>query len=167
VSGESYTIKELSRITGYSANTIRGYIKSTKIKANLVNGKYQVDQAEAERFFKVGNQAGTTSTTKIDTNFDTNLVTELKDRIHQLESDKAFLQKQILDLQETIKMLTIRKLPGYQENTKGVLTRVKEWFVGKFYSPPLAKNAIKYEKNFQNIGFISFLLKYSTKTFLF
>jgi DNA-binding transcriptional MerR regulator len=131
VSGESYTIKELSRITGYSANTIRGYIKSTKIKANLVNGKYQVDQAEAERFFKVGNQAGTTSTTKIDTKIDTNLVTELRDRIHQLESDKAFLQKQILDLQETIKMLTIRKLPGYQENTKGVLTRVKEWFVGK------------------------------------
>jgi len=131
VSGESYTIKELSRITGYSTNTIRGYIKSTKIKANLVNGKYQVDQAEAERFFKVGNKAGTTSTTKIDTKIDTNLVTELRDRIHQLESDKAFLQKQILDLQETIKMLTIRKLPGYQENTKGVLTRVKEWFVGK------------------------------------
>ncbi len=131
MSGESYTIKELSRITGYSTNTIRGYIKSTKIKANLVNGKYQVDQAEAERFFKVGNQAGTTSTTKIDTKIDTNLVTELRDRIHQLESDKVFLQKQILDLQETIKMLTIRKLPGYQENTKGVLTRVKEWFVGK------------------------------------
>ena len=131
MSGESYTIKELSRITGYSTNTIRGYIKGNKLKANLVNGKYQIDQAEAERFFKVGNQAGTTSTTKIDTNFDTNLVTELKDRIHQLESDKVFLQKQILDLQETIKMLTIRKLPGYQENTRGVFTRVKEWFVGK------------------------------------
>ncbi|HQK83177.1 MAG TPA: helix-turn-helix domain-containing protein [Atribacter sp.] len=131
MSGESYTIKELSQITGYSTNTIRGYIKGNKLKANLVNGKYQIDQAEAERFFKVGNQAGTTSTTKIDTNFDTNLVTELKDRIHQLESDKAFLQKQILDLQETIKMLTIRKLPGYQEDTRGVLTRVKEWLVGK------------------------------------
>ena len=131
VSGESYTIKELSQITGYSTNTIRGYIKGNKLKANLVNGKYQIDQAEAERFFKVGNQVGTTSTTKIDTNFDTNLVTELKDRIHQLESDKAFLQKQILDLQETIKMLTIRKLPGYQEDTRGVLTRVKEWLVGK------------------------------------
>ena len=131
MSGESYTIKELSQITGYSTNTIRGYIKGNKLKANLVNGKYQIDQAEAERFFKVGNQVGTTSTTKIDTNFDTNLVTELKDRIHQLESDKAFLQKQILDLQETIKMLTIRKLPGYQEDTRGVLTRVKEWLVGK------------------------------------
>ena len=128
MSGESYTIKELSRITGYSTNTIRGYIKSTKIKAHLVNGKYQVDQVEAERFF---NTSLVTSTTKKDTNFDTSLVTELRDRIHQLESDKAFLQKQILDLQETIKMLTIRKLPGYQENTKGVLTRVKEWFVGK------------------------------------
>lgn len=131
MSGESYTIKELSRITGYSTNTIRGYIKSTKIKAHLVNGKYQIDQAEAERFFKMGNQAGTTSTTKNDTKIDTNLVTELKERIHQLESDKAFLQKQILDLQETIKMLTIRKLPGYQEDTRGVLTRVKEWFTGK------------------------------------
>jgi DNA-binding transcriptional MerR regulator len=133
VSGESYTIKELSRITGYSANTIRGYIKSTKIKANLVEGRYQVDQAEAERFFKVGKKIGTTSTTKIGNQNDTNLVTELKDRIHQLESDKAFLQKQILDLQETIKMLTIRKLPGYQEDTRGVLTRVKEWFTGKSY----------------------------------
>ena len=131
MSGESYTIKELSRITGYSTNTIRGYIKGNKLKAYLVEGRYQVDQAEAEKVFKVGNQAGTTSTTKIDTKNDTNLVTELKDRIHQLESDKAFLQKQILDLQETIKMLTIRKLPGYQEDTRGVFTRVKEWLVGK------------------------------------
>jgi len=131
VSGESYTIKELSRITGYSANTIRGYIKSTKIKANLVEGRYQVDQAEAERFFKVGKKIGNTNDTKTGTQIDTNLVTELRDRIHQLESDKAFLQKQILDLQETIKMLTIRKLPGYQEDTRGVLTRVKEWFTGK------------------------------------
>lgn len=131
MSGESYTIKELSQITGYSTNTIRGYIKSTKIKANLVNGKYQVDQAEAERFFKVGNQAGTTSTTKIDTKIDTNLVTELRDRIHQLESDKAFLQRQILDLQDTIKGLTIRRLPGYQEDTRGVFTKVREWLVGK------------------------------------
>ena len=128
MSGESYTIKELSRITGYSANTIRGYIKSTKIKANLVNGKYQVDQAEAERFFKVGKKIGNTNDTKTGTQIDTNLVSELRDRIHQLESDKAFLQRQILDLQETIKMLTIRKLPGYQEDTRGVLTRVKEWF---------------------------------------
>ena len=127
MSGESYTIKELSRISGYSINTIRGYIKSTKIKAQLVNGKYQIDQAEAERFFKVGNQAGNISTTKIDTN----LITELKERIHQLENDKAFLQRQILDQQETIKMLTVRKLPVYQSDTRGIFTKVKEFLVGK------------------------------------
>ena len=125
---KSYTIKELSRITGYSVNTIRGYIKSNKIKAHLVNGKYQVDQVEAERFF---NTSLVTSTTKKDTNFDTSLVTELKERIHQLESDKAFLQRQILDLQDTIKGLTIRRLPGYQEDTRGVFTKVREWLVGK------------------------------------
>ncbi len=125
---KSYTIKELSRITGYSVNTIRGYIKSNKIKAHLVNGKYQVDQAEAERVF---NTSLVTSTTKKDTNFDTSLVTELRDRIHQLESDKAFLQRQILDLQDTIKGLTIRRLPGYQEDTRGVFTKVREWLVGK------------------------------------
>ncbi len=128
MSGESYTIKELSRITGYSTNTIRGYIKSTKIKAHLVNGKYQVDQAEAERFFSTNL---VTSTTKKDTNFDTSLVTELRDRIHQLESDKAFLQRQILDLQDTIKGFTIRRLPGYQEDTRGVFTKVREWLLGK------------------------------------
>ena len=125
---KSYTIKELSRITGYSVNTIRGYIKSNKIKAHLVNGKYQVDQVEAERFF---NTSLVTSTTKKDTNFDTSLVTELKERIHQLESDKAFLQRQILDLQDTIKGLTIRRLPGYQEDTRGLFTKVREWLVGK------------------------------------
>ena len=125
---KSYTIKELSRITGYSVNTIRVYIKSNKIKAHLVNGKYQVDQVEAERFF---NTSLVTSTTKKDTNFDTSLVTELRDRIHQLESDKAFLQRQILDLQDTIKGLTIRRLPGYQEDTRGLFTKVREWLVGK------------------------------------
>ncbi|HQK84043.1 MAG TPA: hypothetical protein PLK24_08905 [Atribacter sp.] len=131
MSGKTYTIKELSQITGYSKNTIRGYIKSTKIRANLVGGAYQVDQAEAEKVFKVGKIISSTNDTNSGTQIDTNLITEMKDRIHQLESDKAFLQKQILDLQETIKMLTIRKLPGYQENTRGILTRVKEWFVGK------------------------------------
>jgi len=131
VSGKTYTIKELSQITEYSKNTIRGYIKSTKIRANLVGGAYQVDQAEAEKVFKVGKIISSTNDTNSGTQIDTNLITEMKDRIHQLESDKAFLQKQILDLQETIKMLTIRKLPGYQENTRGILTRVKEWFVGK------------------------------------
>ncbi|OQA61585.1 MAG: hypothetical protein BWY41_00068 [Candidatus Atribacteria bacterium ADurb.Bin276] len=131
MNGKTYTIKELSQITGYSKNTIRGYIKSTKIRANLVEGRYQVDQAEAERVFRVGKKTGSVEDTKNGSQNDTSLVTELRDRIHQLESDKAFLQKQILDLQETIKMLTIRKLPGYQEDTRGVLTRVKEWFVGK------------------------------------
>ena len=131
VSGESYTIKELSRITGYSTNTIRGYIKGNKIKANMVNGKYQIDQAEAERFFKVGKKIESTNDTKTGTKIDTNLITELKERIHQLENDKAFLQRQILDQQETIKMLTIRKLPGYQEDTRGVFAKLKEFFVGK------------------------------------
>ena len=131
MNGKTYTIKELSRITGYSANTIRGYIKSTKLRAYLVEGRYQVDQAEAERVFRVGKKTGSVEDTKNGSQNDTNLVTELRDRIHQLESDKAFLQKQILDLQETIKMLTIRKLPGYQEDTRGVFTRVKEWFIGK------------------------------------
>jgi len=89
VSGESYTIKELSRISGYSINTIRGYIKSTKIKAQLVNGKYQIDQAEAERFFKVGNQAGNISTTKIDTN----LITELIPLILRINNDNNRIKR--------------------------------------------------------------------------
>ena len=131
VSGESYTIKELSRISGYSINTIRGYIKSTKIKAQLINGKYQIDQAEAERFFKVGKKIESTNDTKTGTKIDTNLITELKERIHQLENDKAFLQRQILDQQETIKMLTVRKLPVYQSDTRGIFTKVKEFLVGK------------------------------------
>ncbi len=131
MNGKTYTIKELSQITGYSVNTIRGYIKSTKIRAYLVGGRYQIDQAEAERVFRVGKKTGSVEDTKNGSQNDTSLVTELRDRIHQLESDKAFLQKQILDLQETIKMLTIRKLPGYQEDTRGIFTKVKEFFVGK------------------------------------
>ena len=46
---KSYTIKELSQITGYSMNTIRGYIKTGKLKAQLVNNRYQIPQEEAER----------------------------------------------------------------------------------------------------------------------
>jgi len=120
MSGESYTIKELSQITGYSPNTIRGYIKAGKLKAQLVNNRYQIPQEEAERVFKVGKSITT----------DTNLVTELKNRISELESDKAFLQKQVMDLQETIRLLTIKQLPGNQKSNKGVFTRVKEFFTG-------------------------------------
>ncbi len=61
---------------------------------------------------------------------DTELVTELRNRINQLESDKAFLQKQVMDLQETIRLLTIKQLPGNQKSNKGVFTRIKEFFVG-------------------------------------
>ena len=121
MSGESYTIKELSQITGYSPNTIRGYIKAGKLKAQLVNNRYQIPQEEAERVFKVGKSITT----------DTNLITELKNRISELESDKAFLQKQVIDLQETIRLLTIKQLPGNQKSNKGVFTRIKEFFVGK------------------------------------
>ncbi len=108
---------EEAQITGYSPNTIRMYIKTGKLKAQLVEGKYQIDQEEAERVFKVGKSITT----------DTNLITELKNRISELESDKAFLQKQVMDLQETIRLLTIKQLPG---NQKGVFTRIKEFFIG-------------------------------------
>ena len=117
MSGESYTIKELSQLTGYSPNTIRMYIKAGKLKAQLVNNRYQISQEEAERVFKVGKSITT----------DTNLITELRNRISELESDKAFLQKQVMDLQETTKLLTIKQLPG---NQKGVFTRIKEFFIG-------------------------------------
>ncbi len=121
MSEKSYTIKELSQITGYSPNTIRMYIKAGKLKAQLVNNRYQIPQEEAERVFKVGKSITT----------DTNLVTELKNRISELESDKAFLQKQVMDLQETIRLLTIKQLPGNQKSNKGVFTKIKEFFVGK------------------------------------
>jgi len=48
MSGESYTIKELSQLTGYSPNTIRGYIKTGKLKSQLVNNKYQIPQEEGK-----------------------------------------------------------------------------------------------------------------------
>lgn len=57
------------------------------------------------------------------------LVTELKNRISELESDKAFLQKQVVDLQETIRLLTIKQLPGNQKS-KGAFTKIKEFFIG-------------------------------------
>ena len=108
---------EEAQITGYSPNTIRMYIKTGKLKAQLVEGKYQIDQEEAERVFRVGKSIKA----------DTDLITELRNRISELESDKAFLQKQVVDLQETIKLLTIKQLPG---NQKGVFTRIKEFFIG-------------------------------------
>ena len=120
MSEKGYTIKELSQITGYSMNTIRGYIKTGKLKAQLVNNRYQIPQEEAERVFRVGKSINT----------DTNLITELRNRISELESDKAFLQKQVMDLQETIRLLTIKQLPGNQKSNKGVFTRVKEFFTG-------------------------------------
>lgn len=86
---------EEAQITGYSMNTIRGYIKTGKLKAQLVNNRYQIPQEEAERVFRVGKSINT----------DTNLITELRNRI----------------LQETIKLLTIKQLPG---NQKGVNKRV-------------------------------------------
>lgn len=132
VSGESYTIKELSRITGYSLNTIRRYIKTGLLSAQMVKGAYQVSQGEAERVFKVGKSVENTQGKHLGVLIGGELVMELRDRIHQLESDKAFLQKQIMDLQDTIKMMTIRKLPGYSvDDTRGVFTKVKEFLVGK------------------------------------
>ena len=108
---------EEAQITGYSPNTIRMYIKTGKLKAQLVEGKYQIDQEEAERVFRVGKSIKA----------DTDLITELRNRISELENDKLYLQKQNMDLWETIKLLTIKQLPG---NQKGVFTRIKEFFIG-------------------------------------
>lgn len=117
MSEKSYTIKELSQITGYSPNTIRMYIKAGKLKAQLVNNRYQISQEEAERVFRVGKSIKA----------DTDLITELRNRISELENDKLYLQKQNMDLWETIRLLTIKQLPG---NQKGVFTRIKEFFIG-------------------------------------
>ena len=117
MSEKSYTIKELSQITGYSPNTIRMYIKAGKLKAQLVNNRYQISQEEAERVFRVGKSIKA----------DTDLITELRNRISELENDKLYLQKQNMDLWETIRLLTIKQPPG---NQKGVFTKIKEFFTG-------------------------------------
>jgi hypothetical protein len=89
----------------------------TLVEALIILRWYVYTFSDTERVFRVGKSINT----------DTNLITELRNRISELESDKAFLQKQVLDLQETIKLLTIKQLPEYQ---KGVFTRIKEFFTG-------------------------------------
>lgn len=89
----------------------------TLVEALIILRWYVYTFSDTERVFKVGKSITT----------DTNLITELRNRISELESDKAFLQKQVVDLQETIKLLTIKQLPG---NQKGVFTRIKEFFIG-------------------------------------
>ena len=89
----------------------------TLVEALIILRWYVYTFSDTERVFKVGKSITT----------DTNLITELRNRISELESDKAFLQKQVMDLQETIKLLTIKQLPG---NQKGVFTRIKEFFTG-------------------------------------
>ena len=96
------------------------YIKTGKLKAQLVEGKYQIDQEEAERVFRVGKSIKA----------DTDLITELRNRISELENDKLYLQKQNMDLWETIRLLTIKQLPGNQKSNKGVFTKIKEFFTG-------------------------------------
>ena len=48
-----YTLQEIAQLTGRSERTIRRYIKSGKIKADLIGGKYAIHKDEKERFIKL------------------------------------------------------------------------------------------------------------------
>jgi len=115
---KEYTLQEVAQLSGLSERTIRRYLKSGKVKAQLIKGVYRFTQVECEKLFKKGEtkpakqvQVGTTQDET------------LKNRIKELEQDKAFLQKTIFDLQislnkaqETIVILTQRALPEPKPN---------------------------------------------------
>ena len=95
MSDKYFTIKELSKVTGLSAVTLRRYLKNKKVNAQIVEGAYHISESEAE---KVINLAKGRITDRIsDQSIDQKRqeVELLQKRALELEQDKLFLQKDI------------------------------------------------------------------------
>jgi len=112
-SEKEYSLQEVSELSGLSERTIRRYIKAGKIKARMIKGVYRFTQREGEKIFKKGEEKKSPQKQVGTTQDET-----LKNRIKELEQDKAFLQRTVFDLQSslnkaqgTIDYLTQRALP--------------------------------------------------------
>ena len=92
---KTYTIKELSKITGLSVIILRRYLKGGKINAQMIDGTYHIPEQEAEKVINLAKEKITDPSNELKIVQDNRKAELLKQRIRELEQDKMFLQKDI------------------------------------------------------------------------
>jgi len=114
-------IPQAADLLGVSIDTVRRWIKSGKLKAEKVKNRYRISRQEIQRALSE------VSRQKPMHDFRDELIASLRERIRELEADKAYLQQRILALEEIVKLLTAGALPkpSLAERIKGFFGRGK------------------------------------------
>ena len=95
MSGESCTVKELSRITGLSIINPRRDLKGGKINAQMIDGTYHIPEQEAEKVINLAQVKITDQSNELKIVQDNREAELLKQRIWELKQDKMYLQEDI------------------------------------------------------------------------
>jgi len=130
-------VTEAAHRCGVSADTIRRWIRQGKLKAQKIDNQYWIDPADLQKVHADSRQV------RAESQADETLINVLRDRVRELEQDKAYLQEMVMSLkqqlerqqeiiqsmQRTIETLTHRALPppgGLKNRIRNLFRRRKD-----------------------------------------
>ncbi len=114
MSGQVWTIKEAAKALGQSEKTIRRNIKNGKLKAQQVPGKYGMEYRITDLPIDRPLDRGPAISTDIALVKALDMVRALQAENERLAGQLGFLQAQLQEAQNKIRLLTAPKLPWWR-----------------------------------------------------
>ncbi len=114
MSGQGLTVAEAAEALGVSERTVRRHIKSGKIKADLVPGRYGMEYRIGELGERVSLQAGVDNALPSALDKALDMVKALQQEKAELYAQVAYFQAQCRHLEEQVKLLVEGKRPWWR-----------------------------------------------------
>jgi excisionase family DNA binding protein len=114
MSGQGLTVAEAAEALGVSERTVRRHIKSGKIKADLVPGRYGMEYRIVELGERVSLQAGVDNALPSALDKALDMVKALQQEKAELYAQVAYFQAQCRHLEEQVKLLVEGKRPWWR-----------------------------------------------------
>ena len=112
------SIRQVAELLGVSRDTVRRRIIAGMIKGEKVNGRWRIPRKEVDALREQVRKQDAQPAQDI-------LIQTLKERIRELEADKAYLQERIVTLEKLLESLTPKALPkpSLRERIKRIFKR--------------------------------------------
>jgi len=112
------SIRQAAELLGVSRDTVRRRIIAGEIKGEKVNGQWRIPRREVDALLKQVRKQDAQPAQDV-------LIQMLRERIRELEADKAYLQERIIALERQIESLIPKALPkpSLRERIRGLFRR--------------------------------------------
>lgn len=123
-SPEWITVKEAARMLGVSPDTVRYRIKKGDLEARVEGNKYLVNRESVEEMIRKQREISAEDSAKISA-METEL-RMLKEKVRELEADKAYLQERVIALEKHAESLQ-RSLEESRRRSDVLLAQLHEY----------------------------------------